>query len=902
MASCCGCGGSDSGGQKGGDAADMTVRRTSMQGQGRPNATDGRDSDNRGKKACSQVSDNQGGPNAYGNQGGQRHTKGKTSDIRGGRGSRLYDTGVSESLAQLRRREIRDVRYSLSFSIPEDEAGTVTGEMDVTFRIGAKRDVILDFRGGGIVSTVVNGSDVGCHIIGEHLVFGRKYLRRSRNKVHISFMAGTQSLNRSSEYLYTLLVPERARTLFPCFDQPDLKAKFTLSLEVPQDWQAVSNAPALSEEVSGGRKKVSFAETEPLSTYLFSFVAGKLGRKEYVDGERVITAYYRETDPARIAQLDTIFRQVAASLRWMEDYTGIPYPFAKYDFIILPGFQYGGMEHTGATLYNDRRMFLGGNPTPDEELARLQLIAHETAHIWFGDLVTMEWFDDVWTKEVFANYFAARISEPMFPDINHRLNWMKSYTALALAEDRTPGTTAIHQDLGNLRDAGLLYGNIVYDKAPVMMEKLVELMGETAFRNGIRKYLKAYPYGNATWDDLIRILDRETPQDLAAFSEVWVGCKGMPHISFEAKGRELTVRQEDPYSRGLAWPQSFDVRVCGEGRDTTLTVTMWGSDFRAALPFEAETVLPNVDGRGYGLLIPDEASLGWLLAHWHETTDETARLAFAMLLNENYHARRIGADKWLTSILRGLRSESNPLIASSLAGYVAMPLREVPQAMRGDAERELYALSLEHPLPSCRTALLRTLYKEAYSPDIVARLETLWERQGSELLSEADYTAMAYELSLRLPTRRHAILARQRSRISDPDRLRQFDFVSRFTTADTAQADSLFESLLRVENRKVEPWAVSALGYLCHPARGAYPVKYILPGLDELETVQITGDIFLPGQWVDALLSGQLSKEAYDEVASFLRSRPDYPKLLTGKILQSAYPLYRLYGDSPAAD
>ena len=187
-----------------------------------------------------------------------------------------------------------------------------------------------------------------------------------------------------------------------------------------------------------------------------------------------------------------------ASLRWLEDYTGVPYPFAKYDFIILPGFQYGGMDHTAPPLYNDNQMFLSEHPTPDEELRRTELIAHETAHMWFGDLVTMNWFDDVWTKEVFANYFAACISEPLYPEINHQLNRIKTFTASSLSEDRTPGTTSIRQPLDNLRNAGLIYGQIIYNKAPVMMIKLVELMGKDKFREGIREYLNTYAYSSAT--------------------------------------------------------------------------------------------------------------------------------------------------------------------------------------------------------------------------------------------------------------------------------------------------------------------------------------------------------------------------------------------------------------------
>lgn len=259
-------------------------------------------------------------------------------------------------------------------------------------------------------------------------------------------------------------MPDRARTLFPCFEQPNLKATFSLRLDIPTAWKAVSNTYITKEETKGNCKTVTFAPTEPLSTYLFSFVTGKLEHQEYTEGNRKISAYYRETDSKKVAQLDTIFKQVTASLNWLEEYTNVPYPFAKYDFIILPGFQYGGMEHTGATLYNDTQMFLSENPTPDEELRRTQLIAHETAHMWFGDLVTMNWFDDVWTKEVFANYFAALITEPLFPQVNHQLNWMKTYTAASLSEDRTPGTTAIRQPLDNLQNAGLIDGQIIITK------------------------------------------------------------------------------------------------------------------------------------------------------------------------------------------------------------------------------------------------------------------------------------------------------------------------------------------------------------------------------------------------------------------------------------------------------
>ena len=538
--------------------------------------------------------------------------------------NKLYEEGISLELAQLRKQEIKDLKYGLSFSIPEQKQEAVKGEARIQFSLQRPQEIILDFRENAdkIKEISVNGKPCPYRFLNEHIILPESASQKGENEVHIRFTAGNQSLNRNDEYLYTLLVPDRARTVFPCFEQPNLKAEFTLCLEVPEEWEAVSNTSIQTESIINGKKHITFLPTEPLSTYLFSFVAGKLKKVEYADGERILTAYHRETDPKKVAQLDIIFQQVASSLHWLEDYTDIPYPFAKYSFIILPGFQYGGMEHTGATLYNDTRMFLSEHPTLDEELARAKLIAHETAHMWFGDYVTMDWFNDVWTKEVFANYFAACITEPLFPSVNHSLNWIKTYTAASLAEDRTSGSNSIRQPLDNLRNAGLIYGNIIYNKAPVMMQKLVEIMGEKAYQEGIQEYLKTYAYSNATWDDLITILDAKTEEDLASFSDVWVNQKGMPHISFTNRCGQLEIRQRDPLNRGLIWPQRFQITFIGD-ESTTVEVDLSQETYALTVPLDTKAILPNTDERGYGLFIPDEQSRAWLLAHWQEITDDT---------------------------------------------------------------------------------------------------------------------------------------------------------------------------------------------------------------------------------------------------------------------------------------
>lgn len=741
-----------------------------------------------------------------------------------------YDKGVARSLADLRKATISDLRYRLNFDIPEDRHSPITGQVAVSFTLAGKQEVVLDFKqsASGIKAVLANGLKAKYTFTNEHIVVAKESLNNGHNDITVKFVAGDQSLNRNDEYLYTLLVPERARTLFPCFDQPNLKGRFALTLNVPASWTAVANTKVHMLENDGKRRTFTFKPTKPLSTYLFSFVAGKFkSTKRLVDGYSM-TAYYRETDKAKIAQLDTIFKQVGAAIRWQEDYTNILYPFGKYDFVILPGFQYGGMEHPGATLFSDRQMFLSTNPTPDEELSRSQLIAHEVSHIWFGDLVTMDWFDDVWTKEVFANYYAARITEPLFPNINHQLNWLKSYVAPAQSTDRTRGATAIHQQLDNLKDAGLIYGNAVYYKAPVVMRKIAEIVGDEGFREGMREYLKKYSFGNATWDDLIAILDSKTSADLKGFSREWVDGKDKQTIS---------------------------------------------------LYFEK----------------PDSEKLSWILNNWSGVEDDTQRMGMLMVANECFHAKRIAADEWLKSLVTGLAKEKNALIASSIVGYIPMPLGEISGEKRSAVEADLLAIAKSHQLSSCRIQMLKMMAENMTSGDVVSHIYSMWNTQSESFLDERKYTDIAYELAIRLPQQAKEILATQRSRISNPDRQRQFDFVSRACYSDSLQLDRLFASLLRAENRSVEPWATAALGYLNHFTRDSRSVKYIRPSLGILKEVQQTGDIFMPANWVAALLSGHRSKEAFYEVDKFLSDNPNYPPLLKSKIEQSAYLLFRNY-------
>ena len=420
----------------------------------------------------------------------------------------------------------------------------------------------------------------------------------------------------------------------PVFDQPNLRARFTLALTVPDGWTAVGNGPTVGapptvslpgRDAAGTAADAGtfvFGPTQPIPTYRFAFAAGRFVVEQAERAGRTFRMFHRETDTAKVARNRTaVFDLHERALTWLEDYTGIAYPFGKFDFVLIPSFQYGGMEHPGSVFYRQEGVLLEESATQAELLGRANLISHETSHMWFGDLVTLDWFDDVWTKEVFANFMAAKIVHPSFPEVDHQLRFLLSNHPTAYRVDRTAGANPIRQPLANLQEAGTLYGPIIYQKAPVVMRHLEQRVGETVLRDGLREYLTRFSFGNATWPDLVQILDARTPEDLAAWSHVWVEEPGRPTVSvvFETDGaviRRLGVRQEDPEGKGRLWPQRLQLALVYPDSVANVEVDLAGAEAwaeSAAGRPAPRLVLPNGSGVEYGRFVLDERSLAALL-------------------------------------------------------------------------------------------------------------------------------------------------------------------------------------------------------------------------------------------------------------------------------------------------
>ena len=816
-------------------------------------------------------------------------------------------TGIPEELANWRREHIDELSYRLSFQIPESRNGKVHGNVEATFQLdNVDQDLQFDFKGDGAIvhSVVANGEKIPVRWELQHVIVDSGYLKKGQNEIDIRFTSPDQSLNRNDDYLYTLFVPDRASTAFPCFDQPNLKGKFSLELTVPNDWEAVGNGPEEKAEQDGELTKHFFAQTKPLPTYLFAFVAGKFEAVSREHKGRSYTLYHRENSPAKLENnLDDIFKLLFLSVDSIEAYTGIPYPFAKYDLVAIPSFQYGGMEHPGVTLYSDQRMFLEGKPTPRELLNRANLIAHETSHMWFGDMVTMPWFDEVWLKEVYANFIADKVTSPLFPGFNQDLLFLMAHYADAYSVDRTGGTNPITQPLTNLKDAGTLYGSIIYHKAPVVMRMLEDRIGKEALQKGLQTYLKDYSYGNAGWNELISILD--TDGSLKKWSKVWVEEAGRPMLTASIEGPDLLIRQQDPAGKNRIWQQELE--AVWSVRDSL---------HRAKIDLDsAEVCLTNLfpeskpdwlylngNGKAYGFIQIDFETQDFFSQHLSAVPDVLVRAAAWIDLRENLLEGKMEPVAFTEAIINNLPTETDAVLYERLLSYLSgcyrYSLNEEQQEATQQQIESLISKQLEihadHANALCSAAI--AVFR---SEKGMATLYDGWKKQNlnGNALTATQLTNLSLVLAMHRPEQADAILDEQEARLDNPDMKVRFQFIRPAVSTDEAVRDSVFNSFVKAENREHEPWVQTSLGLLNNSEFARGREKYIRPALELLPEIQQTGDIFFPYNWVNQLLAGHRSAEAADAVHEFLRANPRFPTPLKLKVLQAADHLLRAYPD-----
>ena len=333
----------------------------------------------------------------------------------------------------------------------------------------------------------------------------------------------------------TQLEATDARRAFPCWDEPALKATFDLTLVVPAEMTAVSNMPIVSEEaIRPGVKSVNYAETPIMSTYLLAFIVGDLSYIEEVGDNgtlmRVFTTRGRE-EQGRFA-LETSIRL----LKYFNDYFGIPYPLPKLDHFAIPDFAAGAMENWGAITYRETALLVDPeNTSVGTRQIVAAIIAHEMAHMWFGDLVTMAWWNDLWLNESFASWMGDKATDNLFPDWEVWTQFVSSDTNRALSLDGLRNSHPIEQEVSNPAQIGELFDAISYSKGGSILRMLESFLGEETFRQGLNKYLTTHQYDNAERSDLWNALAEVSGEPVAEIMDSWVLQTGYPMLDVGIK-------------------------------------------------------------------------------------------------------------------------------------------------------------------------------------------------------------------------------------------------------------------------------------------------------------------------------------------------------------------------------
>jgi aminopeptidase N len=348
---------------------------------------------------------------------------------------------------------------------------------------------------------------------------------------------------KQKQLIATQFESHHAREAFPCIDEPEAKATFDLVLKSPVGETAIANTPILSQESLDNKLITTFETTPIMSTYLLAFVYGELGYKEAITKHGVTVRTYATPDNVEF----TSFALDAAvkSLDFFTDYFGIPYPLAKCDLIALPDFASGAMENWGCITFREHGLFLDpANSSLPTKQYIVMVVAHELAHQWFGNLVTMRWWNDLWLNESFATWMSYLASDALYPDWDVWTQFVADEQQIAFKFDSLENTHPIQTTISHPDEIRTIFDAISYEKGASVLQMLVNYIGQEAFQKGLQQYLKAHLYKNTVADDLWGALEAASSKPVTHFMQDWIGHAGYPIVKANVADTGVQLSQE----------------------------------------------------------------------------------------------------------------------------------------------------------------------------------------------------------------------------------------------------------------------------------------------------------------------------------------------------------------------
>ncbi|WP_298180246.1 aminopeptidase N [Saccharomonospora sp.] len=527
-------------------------------------------------------------------------------------------------------------------------------------------------------------------------------------------------------YLYSQFETADAKRMFACFDQPDLKATYRLTVIAPPDWKVVSNSPVASrEDTPEGAVRTVFETTERISTYLVALIAGPYAewRDTYTDEHKTIPlGIYCRASLAEHMDADRLFTETKQGFRFFHEKFGVPYPFAKYDQLFVPEFNAGAMENVGAVTFLEDYVFRSRVTRYSYE-RRAETLLHEMAHMWFGNLVTMRWWDDLWLNESFATFASVLAQAEATEYTGAWTSFANIEKSWAYRQDQLPSTHPIAADMVDLHAVEVNFDGITYAKGASVLKQLVAYVGQENFLSGLKVYFDRHAWGNATLTDLLAALEEASGRDLSWWSAQWLETTGLntlrPRFELDDEGRYRSFAIE----QGGAKPGA------GELRTHRVAVGVYDYDrtgslvrtHRVELDVDGEhtdvadlvgvkagpLVLVNDDDLTYCAMRLDSGSLATLVDRIDDITEPLPRTLCWSAAWEMTRDAEIKARDFVTLVQRGLYAETE-------VGVVQRLLVQARAALDSYADPSWAA---EHGWPSYTAALLELARSEEPGSD-----------------------------------------------------------------------------------------------------------------------------------------------------------------------------------------
>ncbi len=665
---------------------------------------------------------------------------------------------LTETDAQARAERVSNARYELALDLTKG-APTYGGVVTIAFDQSGGDDLPLNFRGKRIDLLELNGEACSFEWLGRKLTLPGSALAASntlRIEYENEYDHGGDGFHQfvdpedGEEYLYTNFEPFDAHRLFPCFDQPDIKARYRLTVTAPAEWTLTANAQEASAETQAdGRIRRQYEETPPFSTYLFALIAGRyhVATDEHAGIPlgllcRRSMAQYLDTD-----ELFTITRQ---GLDFFGEFFDYPYAFGKYDQIFVPEFNHGAMENVGAVTFNESMVYRDP-PTENQRRRRAEVILHEMAHMWFGNLVTMRWWNDLWLNESFATYMSFLAMEGAtrfqsgWQDFNNGIkNW-------AYRQDQLITT---HPIAGTVRDTDetfLNFDGITYGKGASVLKQLVATIGIDGFREGMRHYFRTYDYGNASLHDFLGALEEGSGRELGEWSRLWLETPSLNTIraDWESDGERVTrleLSQTAPADYPTIRPHTLETGLLTDDGSATaveavpVVLEAESTEIEAARgrPRPA-LVYPNFNDHAYAKIALDDESVAWARANIERVEDDLLRQQLWSTLWSMVRDQQLKSTDFLAIVRDKIGFERNIELVDSVLGHAAAAQGRYVPADQRDAEAHLLFETAREGLlaaPDSDTRIIwaRALVGLAVNPDDLAYIRHLAD--GEEVVPD----------------------------------------------------------------------------------------------------------------------------------------------------------------------